>query len=419
MRPWTVLLLLALAFAIALLPAARAETEDDAAALAAANNTFAFSLYDRLRGNEGNLFFSPSSVAAALQMAREGAAGETARQMDAVLSLPEIDVGAAYADLARALEPGPARAFRDGAWVEEKAYAFHTANALWLQEAYPAKPAFLARLDEIYGAPPERVDFRETEAARNRINAWVEEQTKSRIQNLVPEGSLSPLTRLVLANAIYLKAAWADPFQTRNTGPERFHRHDGTPIDVPTMRRTGRYAYTETDGFQVLELPYRGRDLSMLVLLPRATEDAPAGEAAFQALEEALDARRLAELTGALASRKVRVFLPRFEITWGGDLGRELEALGMRDAFSAVHGDFTGITEAERLFIGFVLHKAFVKVDEEGTEAAAATAVGIRAGSAERPEEPVTFRADHPFLFLIRHRPTGAVLFLGRVLDPA
>ena len=413
-RSLSVLRTLALGLLLLLGPAAwGGEGASGDGALAAGNTRFALALYGGLCGKKGNLFVSPYSISAALAMTRQGARGETARQMDEVLHFP-ADCAAAFGKLDAALEAPEVSVYRDGKSVREPAYAFSVANALWMQQGYPLLPAFLDSMKDAFGAGLERTDFGQTEAARSQINEWVEKETRERIRDLVPEGAITPLTRLVLANAIYLKAGWADPFKKAATKDEPFRlAAGGGTVDVPLMRRTGRYRYAEADGLQVLELPYRGNALSMVVLLPAKVDGLPA-------VEDALDAEHLAAWLGALASTQVEVHLPRFEVTQGLNLNEVLAGLGMKDAFSAQDADFSGMTEAERLSIGAVIHKAFVAVDEVGTEAAAATAVAMLGmGAPVRQPDPVVFRADRPFLFLIRHAATGTVLFLGRLVDPS
>lgn len=404
---------LALALVPCLCLGALAEADDPVPpSLVEGNTAFACDLYGRLAGEEGNLFFSPWSVSTCLSMTREGARAGTAAEMDRVLHFPESRRTAGFEDLIGALE---APLVREG-WGDDAeqvpAYEIAVANRLFGQAGYVFRPAFLDVVREAYGAGLEQLDIRsDPSGARAYINGWVEEQTRDRIQDLLPQGTPTPDTRLVLVNAIYFKASWETPFRERATTTEAFHRLDGQTTDVPLMHRVGRYAYAGDEEVQVLELPYRGGDMSMVVVLPRARDGLPAVEAA-------LDAEQLARWTAALRGAKVDVRLPRFEFASGFDLTRTLQAMGMQQAFSAEAADFSGMTVEEPLYIGIVVHKAFVAVDEKGTEAAAATAVGMRAGAAPAPEEPVEFRADHPFLFWIRHRPTDSVLFLGRVVAP-
>lgn len=412
-RTLSILLLVAL---VGLAPAAVTHAEDlvpeTAWTPAAGNTMFAFDLFRALDAEKGNLFFSPYSVSTALAMTREGARGETASQMDHVLHLPGDGNARGFQALQKALEPP---LVQEGWGKDAKkvpAYEFSIANALWGQSGYPIEGKFQDGLRQAFGAQMERVDFADTEAARLRINGWVEKETRDRIKNLIPEGLLTPDAALVLANAIYMKAPWLEPFPKRATTQQPFHLSGGKDVEVSLMRRTDSFLYTESDDVQMVELPYRGRDLSMVVVLPR-------DRGGLSKLEAQLHASTFNRWKDAMTRQRVQVYLPRFEVTKRLDLTSVLPAMGMSDAFDARKADFTGITAKEPLFIGFVLHKAFVKVDEDGTEAAAATAVGMMRGAARPPEPPIEFRADRPFFFVIRHRPTNSILFMGRLTDPS
>ena len=377
--------------------------------LVESNAAFAFDLYQAVRRPEGNLFFSPYSISVALAMARAGAAGETASQMDAVLHLPREGVAQGHRELAQQLEP-PLLAESD---EEESrptpAYELNIANALWGQEDLPFQRRFLAVLEDDYGAPLARVDFAKSAEVRDRINAWVAERTRDRIRNIIPEGQPSPDARLALANAIYLKASWAGPFPAGRTAEAPFTASAGEQVTVPFMHQTQHLGYAGMGDVQVLSLPYRDARMSMIILLPRKSSS-------LEGLQARLDPEQLATWLSALRPTHVRVALPRFEFASSFDLTETLAEMGMRDAFDGGRADFSNMAEVE-LFISLVLHKAFVAVDEQGTEAAAATAVLMAITGA--PAEPtVEFRADHPFLFLIQHRDTGAILFFGRVADP-
>lgn len=385
---------------------------DEAASMAAANNAFAWQLYDALGGGNDNLFFSPYSIHAALSMTREGARGTTAQEMDRVLHLAGRAPGPGYRALLRDLTPGQVReGFGEDA-KQVAAYEIDVANALWGQAGFAFEAPFLAALEKDFGAPLEQIDFAQSAAARKRINDWVAKQTRDKIEDIVPPDMPDPLTRLVLANAIYLKAPWAHPFKERMTKEGTFTALDGTASEAPFMRRIGRYRHAELDGVQVLEMPYRANQLSMVVFLPRAQDG-------VKALEQRLVGGQLAGWEGKLESALVDVRFPKFAFTTSLELRRALTALGMPTAFDAQNADFSGMTKKEPLFIGAVLHKAFIGVDEEGTEAAAATVVIMRKGGrAPQPEEPIVFDADHPFVFVIRHRTTGAILFTGRLAKP-
>ncbi len=363
------------------------------------NTEFALKLYQKLRTEAGNLFFSPYSISTALAMTYAGARGKTEAQMAHALHLL-LDQEALHPALA-VLE-AQLREVGDKGHVQLK-----VANALWPDKRAGLLAEFLALARQYYGVLITSLDYGDTEAARHTINAWVEEKTESRIKDLIPPGLLDPLTLLVLVNAIYFKGDWATQFESRLTRESPFWVTPQEQVQVMMMAQKHEYRYGVGNGLQIVELPYAGQDLSMLVLLP-AERDGLAG------LEEALTVENLARWTKNLTSTDVEVFVPRFEVTLPFRLDDTLKSMGMVDAFSAA-ADFAGMAEGG-VFIAAVLHKAFVKVNEEGTEAAAATAV-IMARSAPRPA--VVFRADHPFVFLIRENRTGSILFLGRVVNPA
>jgi serpin B len=370
--------------------------------MSAGNTAFALDLYGQLDGTKGNLFFSPFSISTALAMTEAGAKGETRARMRNVLRLD----GPAGSHLAGVLkqvngEPGAKRGFE-----------LSVANAVWGQKGYPWRPEFLKTVREGYGADVKDADFKaDPEAARKAINVWVEDKTRDKIKELFKPGVIDPLTRMVLANAVYFKGTWEKQFDKGATKDAPFTLADGSKKDVPLMAVTGRYRITETDDSQTIDLPYAGGQTSMVVVLPRKPDGLPA-------VEKALTADKLAVSPQAPAA-SVRVFLPRFKVEQAVNLNDPLKALGMTTPFDPEKADFTGMvtqTPEGPLYISAVVHKAFVDVNEEGTEAAAATGVVVAVRSA--PAEPTVFRADHPFLFAIRHNPTGAVLFLGRYETP-
>ncbi len=384
--------------------AAAGAGEPDVDTLVRGNTAFALELYAQLRSADGNLFFSPYSISSALAMTAAGARGETAAQMEKVLHFAPGggETHAAFEAIQRRLEA-----------VQSKGeLQLAVANSLWPQKDYPFLPEFLALVEARYDAGITPLDFAgDTEGARQTINGWVEEKTREKIRDLIAQGNLDPLTRLVLVNAIYFKGSWASRFDAARTEVADFQVSADSTAKVAMMAQTRKFPYAETDECQVVKLPYAGGDLSMMVVLPREPDG-------LAALEAQLSPERLAEWTSQLAEREVRVQLPKFKMTWGAaELNGRLKALGMRDAFDGNRADFSGMDgKTDWLYIGLVLHKAFVDVNEEGTEAAAATAVAMRVKSMSRP--PVEFRADHPFLFLIQEEETGTILFLGRVADP-
>jgi len=375
---------------------------EDVAKVAGGCNRFAFDLYARLKGAEGNLFLSPYSISTALAMTSAGARGETAEQMAQVLFLPASGaaVHAAYGALQNDLNTAGAGG----------AFELAVANRLWGQKGYEFLSDFLALVEKNYGAGLEQVDFAaDTEGSRKTINAWVERQTRDKIKDLIKPGVLDAMTRLVLTNAIYFKGKWANEFDKKLTRDEDFFLTPEKKVTAPLMHQTKHFSYFDGGDFQVLGLPYQGDRLAMVVLLPKAKDG-------LAALEASLSAEKLAEWIGKMRRREVQVALPRFKTTAEFGLKDTLVVMGMADAFDPAKADLSGMNGKRDLFISAVVHKAFVDVNEEGTEAAAATAVVTRAGNGGGP--PPVFRADHPFLFLIRDTRSGAILFLGRILDP-
>jgi serpin B len=361
---------------------------------------FAIDLYSKLRQKEGNQFFSPFSVSTALAMTAGGARGDTLTEMTRALRLPPPDQAATAFEAVVA-------SLTDTKW--KRAYQLNVANSLWGQRGYPWRPEFLEASQKHYRAGLREVDFAQTEAARQTINRWVSEQTAARIPELFGEGVLTADVRLALTNAVYFKGLWTAPFEKRHTRDLEF-RTAGAKVQAPTMWKEGRFPFHQDDTLKLLELPYQGDDLSMVILLPRRDDG-------LADLEKALTADKLAGWLGRANRPELPVWLPKFKLTASYDLVPALKELGMTKAFDKDQADFSGMSSAERLMIDAVAHKSFVEVNEEGTEAAGATGVTMRPTSAPPPERP-EFKADHPFLFLIRDRYTGSVLFLGRVTNP-
>lgn len=381
--------------------AAEITVTDQAREIAARSNEFAFDLYGQLRQKEGNLFFSPASVSTALAMTYAGTTGETKEQMGRVLHLDTADeqVHGGFGELAQILNSDGHR------------YQLRMANRLWGLEGYPFRQEFLTLTRQQYGAELAQVNFNRPDQAAQTINAWIGKQTEGKIGQLVSPSMIEPLTRLVLTNAIYFKAAWQDEFWKHATEDAPFHVSADEEAKTPMMRQIEHFSYTETDDAQVVELPYVGGDLSMVVMLPKQNDG-------LADLEQTITARSLDQWVAEAKLRRVELYLPKFKITSQLPLTETLMDLGMTKAFSK-YADFSGMTSFEDLKLYAVIHAAFVDVDEKGTEAAAATAVMMDAAAAPPNEdEPVVFRADHPFLFLIRDSRTGAVLFLGRLVNP-
>ncbi len=380
----------------------------DMQALVAGNTAFALDLYQQLAaGHDGNLFYSPLSISLALAMTYAGARTETAAEMADTLSFtlepdrlhPAFDA----LDLELASRETPPDEYADD--------GFHLkiANSIWGQTGYPFETPFLDVLAENYGAGLNLLDYATVpEECRATINAWVEDNTAGKILDLLPAGSITTLTRLVLTNAVYFKAAWNDPFDPADTATADFHRADESTVAVDMMNEVSMLPYGDGDGYQAVELPYDGEQLSMVVLVPDAgTLDTFAGALTPSSLDAILD---------GMSEHEVTLGLPKFSFDFGLSLEQTLQAMGMQLAFT-FDSDFTGMTTVEDVRISDVIHKAFVGVDEEGTEAAAATAVIMEGGSG--PPEPASLTVDRPFLFLIRDRPTGSILFVGRVVDPS
>ena len=381
----------------------------DAQALLAGDDAFAFDLYRQVRADEGNLIFSPSSISLASAMLYAGARGETASQVAEALhfTLPADGLHPALNALSLDLAQRPAQSKEID---RDNPMALYIANAVWGQKDYAFEPAYLDLLAVNYAAGVRLVDFVSApDSARGQINDWVERETKGKIVDIMPPGSVDSDTRMVLANAVYFKAAWQEAFVGKLTAPAPFTLLDGSQIQVPTMQTEGgipvRFAAGE--GYQAVALPYKGELAEMVILLP--------DEGRFESFESELDATKYTTILDELAATSLTLHLPRFEFTADFDLKPVLSAMGMPLAFDDEQADFSGITAAERLYVQQALHKAYVLVNEEGTEAAAASIFGSGAMSAPIPHE---LRIDRPFIFVIRDLPTGTVLFVGRVLNP-
>jgi len=374
------------------------------ALLVQGNTAFAFELYQALKEeDEGNLFYSPYSISLALAMTYAGARGETAQQMAGTLQflLEQERLHPAFNWLdAELASRGEGAAGKDG-----EGFRLNIVNAIWGQKDYEFLSDFLDVLAENYGAGLRILDFiNETEASRLAINQWVSDQTEGRIEDLIPQGAIDALTRLVLTNAIYFNAAWAYPFDGNSTADGPFYLLDGEQVIVPMMRQTEVFNYTEGEGYQGIELLYDGGELSMVILLPEAGN--------FESFEKGLQAQQVDTIISGLQPIQVGLTMPKFEFDSEFSLKDTLPEMGMPIAFSGA-ADFSGMTGNPELFISDVVHKSFVAVDEAGTEAAAATAVIMRLTAV-----PKQVTIDRPFIFLIRDIETGAILFVGRVMNP-
>lgn len=391
--------------AVARAEVARAPTSaEDALAGAAAVNAFGLDLYPSLAASDGNFVFSPSSIALALAMTRAGARGDTAAQMDAVMHDAAADANAGWLN---ALDQ--ALAARSGEFIDANEdvheLTLRIANAAFGQAGMAFEAGYLRALAERFDAGLRLVNFAtDPEAARRSINAWVDERTEQRIPELLPRGMISADARLALVNAIYLKAPWRIPFDPSLTEAGDFHLANGSTVQVPMMSAAAVFPHASGDGWRAVELPYAGDELAMLVIVP---EDLAAFEADLS--PDVLD-----EIVAGLGGEKVELRFPKFEIETSATLNEPLAALGMDRAFDPATADFSGITREAALFISAVAHQANIDVDENGTTAAAATAVVMEVSGVAEP----AIRVDRPFLFALRDVPTGAILFLGRVMDP-
>ncbi len=372
-----------------------------ATGVSAGNNQFALDLFKNIAAaqKDSNIFFSPVSISTALAMAYAGSHGETQKQMAGVLHFDgsQDEVARSFHSFMASLSQ-PAN----------NAYQLRVANALWAQEGAHFRPEFVSMMHTYYAGDFRSVDFAATEEALATINSWVAEKTAGKIPKLLHQGDISALTRLVLTNAVYFKGDWIEPFRESATEPAPFTTGNGQKKKVPMMHRTGYLGYAQVGDLQVLELPYRGDQLSMLVLLPRVDATNPWAN---------FSGEKLQQVRARMHGTRVEVFLPKFKVDERRSLEDTLPRMGMRDAFDARSADFSGITDKEEWYISKVIHQAVVEVNEKGTEAAAATAV-VATAAAMQPSEPAVFRADHPFVYMIIHKPSDSILFMGRLSDP-
>ncbi len=364
------------------------------------SNQFALDLYNQYRQQEDNIFFSPYSIVTALAMTYEGAKNQTAEEMKLVLHLPDEETrGKGFAGLYNIFNQS------------KSDYILKTVNVLWPQEDYNFLTEYFSVIEKYYRGKATSLNFRDDpEGSRLTINQWVEDQTEEKIKDLIPAGFIDPITRLVLTNAIYFKGTWLEGFDSDLTQESDFYLDESEKVAVSMMQRIGEepLRYAEIDDVQILSLPYKGEELAMLILLPKQNE--------IGQLEESLILEKLETYRQSLQPREIDLFLPRFKLETKYFMKEDLAEMGMPIAFS-MDADFSGMTGNKDLFISEVIHQAFVEVNEEGTEAAAATAV-IMKESAMMIDKPV-FRADRPFFFLIEHSETGAILFMGRVNNPS
>jgi serpin B len=367
--------------------------------IVAAANQFSIDLYARLSEKRENIFFSPYSIWIALAMTYEGARARTAQEMQQALYIPGD----------REMRRNSIRDLLTTMNAPDVGYELNTANALWAQHDYRFLQEYMDIITQFYMGKVTNLDFKtDPEGARKTINDWVAEKTRQKIKDLIPSGALSVITRLVLTNAIYFKAAWQQQFEEAQTTPQPFFRSPEDTVSVAMMSMMkARFPYAETPDMQILELPYTGDSLVMLIILPRTHE--------LRTLESLLDTLRLYGWIKNLRLQEVDVFIPRFQLKTKYTLNAILRAMGMAMAFSP-QADLSGMDGRGNLFISTVIHQAFVDVNEEGTEAAAATGVMLEATAQRKRTE---FHANHPFIFMIQDKRTHAILFMGRVYDPS
>jgi serpin B len=366
------------------------------------NNRFAVDLYRNINAHETgkNIFVSPYSISAALAMTYLGSSGNTQKQMATTLhfTLPKEKLEAGFSELLGQTKSTPA-----------KHYKLNVANALWGQAGFHFEPAFTSGISKYFDGGFNVVNYiedDEREASRAKINGWVEEKTAHKIKNLVHKDDINNLTRLILTNAIYFKGDWASKFKVEKTRNESFTVSPGITVTVPMMEQTGNFPFMENDELKMIELPYTGDDLSTIVILPKGN---------VETFGATLSLAKLQEFRGFMSTHQVKLSLPRFKFETRYLLKEPLTAMGMPDAFKLESADFSGMTGKPYLYITSVIHQAMIDVNEEGSEAAAATAVIMGAKSIRIP---TVFRADRPFLFMIIHKPTDSILFMGRVSNP-
>lgn len=388
--------------------AAPSVPQADLAQLVQGNSDFAMALYQQLRSGDGNLFFSPYSISLALAMTYAGALGDTESQMAQSLhfTLPQERLHPAMNSLDQTI----ASYAQKGA-NPDQGFQLNIANSIWGQQDFTFLPAYLDLLAQDYGAGMHLVDFvHAAEPSRQVINNWVEQQTQSKITNLFPQGSINDTTRLVLANAIYFKAAWENSFDPAGTHNGTFYLPDGstTPVAMMSSGHESSYLYAQGSNYQAIGLPYKGSPVMMLVVMPSAGK--------FSDFESGLSDAQLQAILGGMNSQMIDLKMPKFKVESEIDLKSVLASLGMTDAFDT-NADFSGMDGKKDLYVSDVLHKAYVNVDENGTEAAAAT--GVVVGLMAVPAQVLNVTIDHPFLFFLIDPQTQAILFMGRVTNPS
>lgn len=371
--------------------------------LAEANCRFAIDLYAKLNAGDKNLFFSPYSISTALAMTYAGAKGETASQMSEVLHFGLIkgNLHEAFANMMKDIN----------AIGEHGGCKLSVANALWGQKGYPFVESFIALNKKYYDAGLNNVDFRKPEKASNIINKWASEKTNNKIDEIISPQDLRGPVRLILTNAIYFMDKWDHQFKEKNTKDKPFHLIGASQVDVSMMNQERAFQYAEDKDVQILEMIYTDLRISMVIFLPKKNDG-------IKQLEKNFTYDNVKRWLSMLKEEKVDVYFPRFKTESTFSLKNTLQALGMKAAFVLGQADFSGISTIEDGFIGEVLHKTYINVDEEGTEAAAVTAI-LWCGLSMMPEkEKIVFKADHPFIYIIRDKVTKNILFCGRLMNP-
>jgi serpin B len=383
---------------------------DSLKTLSASNTAFAFNFYDQVRDSDGNIIFSPLSLSVALSMALAGARGDTRQEMLDTMSIQGLgdETSPAFNALLLAIEGSQQDLEGED---EVSTFQLNIANSSWGQSGFEFNPDFLDTLALYYGAGIYQVDFsQDPEAARQAINAWVEDETNDKIKNLIPEGAIEALTRLVLANAIYFKGGWMYPFIENGTQPAPFTLLDGSQWTVDMMRLDEKdLKYIRVEDYQAVQLPYKSRDFSMLLVLP--------DEGTYKGVEGEFNSEMLSTIVDSMQYVPVKLSMPKFDFETALNANDILKSMGMIEAFIPDGADFSGMTTEAPLYISDVVHKATITVDEQGTEAAAATAI-IMSTTSMPISDPIDMVLDHPFMFAIMHEPTGTILFLGRVVQP-
>ena len=369
------------------------------------NNAFGLDLYQSLRDRDENLILSPFSISLALAMTYSGAKGETEAQMADVLNFPsQQETHPAFNALDLALEDTGIVLDKD-----QEPMQLDIANAVFAEQTFTFLPDFLDTLSVNYGAGIRLMDFvNNPNPSRKEINQWVSDETKDRINDLLPEDSITTDTKMVLVNAIYFKADWLSPFDANDTYDGTFKLLDGSEVTVPMMGQRMSIPYFVGDGYAAAEIPYAGESAAMTLLVP--------DEGRFEEIESQLDGAMFNEMISNLTQTDVTLRMPKFEYDSSFMLSDTLALMGMPLAFDPDSADFSGMTDQQALYIGNVIHKAFVAVDEEGTEAAAATAVIMEGATAMMPDNMLVI--DRPFIYFIRDLESGQILFIGRVLNP-